>query len=62
MAKDEQCERSQVFIQLMKRVLDDKIAEATPMLQIFAVENLAAALSRRRNDEGVVPCKLIFTM
>ena len=59
MAKDGQRERSLVFIQLMKRVLDDKIAEATPVLHIFAVENFATTLDRSRDDERVVPGELI---
>jgi hypothetical protein len=44
MAKDGQHETRLVRIRLKKRVLDDKIAETTPMLHVFAVENLATAL------------------
>ena len=47
---------------LKKWVLDDQIAEATAMLHIFSVENLAPALKRRRYDERVVPRQLIVAM
>jgi hypothetical protein len=39
--------------------MNDKIAEATSMLQIFAVENLAAALNAGGYDQGVAPRKLV---
>ena len=37
-------EQALVRIRLKKRILDDQIAEATPMLEIFAVKDLATAL------------------
>ena len=62
MEKDGQLERRLIRVQLKKRVLDDKIAEATAMLHIFTIENLATALERSRNDQRVVPRELIGTL
>ena len=59
MANDGHHETNQVFIRLKKRILDDKIAEAMPVLHIFAVENFATTLDRSCDDERVVPRKLI---
>jgi len=55
MRRDGEDEDDRLLIQLEKRVLTNEIAEATAMLQVFAVKNLAIALDRRRNDERVVP-------
>jgi len=54
MRRDAKDEDDRLLIQLEKRVLNNEIAEATAMLQVFAVKNLAIALDRRRNDERVV--------
>jgi hypothetical protein len=42
-----------------KGILDHQVAEASAMLQIFAVKNPALALERCRDDEGVVPGELV---
>jgi hypothetical protein len=39
--------------------MNDKIAETASMLQIFAVENLAATLNAGGYDQGLVPRKLV---
>jgi hypothetical protein len=44
---------------LKKRILDDQIAKPAPMLQVFAVENLAATLDGSSHDQRIVPRELI---
>jgi hypothetical protein len=59
MAKDGSDELLHLQRQLEKRVLNDQISKSTPVLPIFAVENLATTLNCGRHDERVVPCELI---